>query len=102
MTEQINKPSKNKFSFIQLIIPVLLAFTVFLLSYIAWFGQTNHVEARGDLKIQQQINLQVLENLGTLNANCNNNTTDVDDLLINDRKQDLMLHVHETKLKSIE
>jgi len=102
MTEQINKTNqKNKHSFIQLIIPVLLAFTVFLLSVIAWFGQTNYVEAKGDRKTQQQINLQVLENLGTLNANCNDNTTDVDDLKINDRKQDLMLQVHETKLKLI-
>ena len=95
MTEQINK---NKHSFIQLIIPVLLAFMVFLLSIIVWFGQTNYVDAKDDRKTQQKINLQVLENLGTLNANCDVNTTDIDGLIINDRRQDRLLEQHETKL----
>ena len=98
MSEQINK---NKHSFIQLIIPVLLAFVVFLLSVIAWFGQTNFSESKDDRKTQQHINLQVLQNLGTLNANCKGNTTDVDGLIINDRRQDLILEQHETKLKLI-
>ena len=96
MTEQINK---FKHSFIQLIIPVLLAFMVFLLGLIAWFGQTNYVEAKEDRKTQQHINLQVLENLGTLNANCTDNTSEVDVLIINDKRQDRLLEQHETKLK---
>ena len=98
MTDQINK---NKHSFIQLIIPVLLAFMVFLLSIIVWFGQTNYVEAKDDRKTQQKINLQVLEKLGALNANCSENTSDVDVLIINDRRQDLILQDHETKLNLI-
>ena len=95
MTDTINK---TKFSFITLIIPVLLAFMVFLLGIIAWYGQTNHTEAKDDRKLQQNINLQVLENLGTLNSECSDNSTEVDVLIINDRRQDLMLQDHETKL----
>ena len=96
MTDQINK---SKHSFITLIIPVLLAFTVFLLSLIAWFSQTNYVEAKDARKTQQHINLQVLENLGTLNANCTDNTSEVGILITNDKRQDRLLEQHETKLK---
>ena len=95
MTDQINK---SKHSFITLIIPVLLGFMVFLLSIIAWFGQTNYVEAKDARKTQQQINLQVLKNLGTLNANCSDNTVDVGVLIVNDKRQDRLLEQHETKL----
>ena len=95
MTEQINK---SKLSFLQLIIPVLLAFMVFLLGIIAWYGQSNHAEAKNERLIQQNINLQVLENLGTLNSDCRSNSGSVDGLLENDRRQDLMLQDHETKL----
>ena len=78
MTDQINTPnSKNKLSFLQLIIPVLLALMVFLLSIIVWFGQTNYSESNEVRKTQQHINLQVLENLGTLNANCDVNITEL-------------------------
>ena len=87
--------------FIQLIVPVLLAVTVFLLGIIAWFGQTNYTEGKHDRKTQQKINLQVLQNLGTLNANCEDNTTDIDGLIKNDRRQDLILEQHETKLRFI-
>ncbi len=99
MTEQINNPNQNsRLTFMQLIIPVLLSVMVFLLGIIAFFGKSYYQESRADQNTQQQINLQVLENLGTLNANCNENTTDVDGLIINDRRQDLMLQDHETKL----
>jgi len=98
MTNEINKPTSKKISFIQTIVPVLLGIMVFLLGLIAWGVKAEYSDGKASRQIQNNINLQVLENLGTLNANCNENTTDVDGLIINDRRQDLMLQDHETKL----
>ena len=102
MTNEINKPTSKKISFIQTIVPVLLALMVFLLGLIAWGVKAEYNDGKASRKIQNQINLQVLEKYGTLDANCKENTSDVDILLKNDRRQDLMLEQHEVKLTLVD
>jgi hypothetical protein len=94
--EQINNPT-----FIQLIVPILLAVMVFLLGIITYFFKATDSRSVKHLNTQQEINLQILENLGTLNANHSIVNSDIVDLKINDRRQDLLLEQHETKLNLI-
>ncbi|MDT8394252.1 MAG: hypothetical protein RQ761_10425 [Bacteroidales bacterium] len=99
MTNEINNPhQKNKPTFIQLIIPVLLAVMVFLLGIIAFFAKSYYQDAKTYQNTQQQINLQVLENLGKLNAGGDEQQSAIKLLQVNDRRQDIMLQDHETKL----
>lgn len=92
-------PTSKKISFVQIIIPVLLSFMVFLLGIIAWGGKSFYNDFKKEHETQQKINLQVLENLGTINANCIIYDAEMKDLKVNDRRQDLILEQHETKLK---
>jgi hypothetical protein len=94
-------PNAKKPGFVQITIPILLSVMVFLLGIIAWGGQLFYNDFKEEHKTQQKINLQILENLGTINANCVIFDSDVKDLKLNDRRQDLILEQHETKLKII-
>ena len=98
MTPEINKQT-SKITFIQLIIPILLAIMVFLLGIITWFGKAYTDSAQAEKNIQQQINLSVLESLGRLSEKVEAYSGDVETLIDNDRRQDLLLQDHETKLK---
>lgn len=93
-----NQTSK-RLTFVQIIVPVLLSFVVFLLGIIAWGGKSFYSDYKKEHEVQQQINLQVLENLGTINANCIKYDDEMKDLKFNDRRQDLILEQHETRLK---
>jgi sensor domain CHASE-containing protein len=99
MTEQINNPKSKKINFAQSIVPILLSVMVVLLGLITWGVKTSYSEAKASQNIQNNINIQVLENLGTLNANCKVNGSEVDGLIINDRRQDILLTEHELRLK---
>lgn len=101
MTPEIHKQT-SKITFIQLIIPILLAMMVFLLGIITWFGKAYTDSAQTEKNIQQQINLSVLESLGRLSEKVDANSGDVEILIDNDRRQDLLLQDHETKLKLLE
>lgn len=94
----VHSQSSKKTSFVQITVPVLLSVMVFLLGIIAWGGQLFYSDFKEEHKTQQKINLQILENLGTINANCVIFDSDVKDLKLNDRRQDLILEQHETKL----
>jgi flagellar basal body-associated protein FliL len=98
MTPHINKQT-SKLTFIQLIIPILLAMMVFLLGIITWFGKAYADSVQAEKNTQQQINLSVLESLGRLKEKVDANSDDVVIIKSNDRRQDLMLQDHETKLK---
>jgi flagellar basal body-associated protein FliL len=98
MTPEINKQTA-RITFIQLIIPILLAMMVFLLGIITWFGKAYTDSAQTERNTQQQINLSVLESLGSLKEKVDANSSDVVTIKNNDRRQDLMLQDHETKLK---